>query len=169
MPSNTFTLISSTTVGSGGASSIDFTSIPSTYTDLVIKCSLRTNRGSTGDWLNISYNGSTSSFTTRYIEGNGATAVSGTDTRLIADIEAANNTASVFSSTDIYIPNYAGSTNKSLSADSVAEQNGTTSYSTLVANLWSNTAAINQITLTPGGGTAFVQYSAAYLYGVKSS
>ena len=166
---NTMTLIQSVTVPSGGASSIDFTSIPSTYTDLVIKLSLRSNRGTTGEWLNISYNGSTTSFTAKYIEGNGAAASSGNDTRYIADIEAANNTASVFSSTDVYIPNYAGSANKSLSADSVAEQNGTTAYSTLVANLWSNTAAINQVTLTPGGGTAFLQYSTAYLYGVKSS
>ena len=33
---NTYTLISSVTVGSGGASSIDFTSIPATYTDLCL-------------------------------------------------------------------------------------------------------------------------------------
>jgi hypothetical protein len=38
---NTFTLIASSTVGSGGAASIDFTSISSTYTDLVVKLSLR--------------------------------------------------------------------------------------------------------------------------------
>ena len=37
----TFTKIASATVGSGGASSIEFTSIPSTYTDLVIKLSMR--------------------------------------------------------------------------------------------------------------------------------
>ena len=37
----TFTKIASVTVGSGGASSIDFTSIPSTYTDLCVKLSTR--------------------------------------------------------------------------------------------------------------------------------
>ena len=37
----TFTQIASVTVGSGGAASIDFTSIPSTYTDLCIKTSIK--------------------------------------------------------------------------------------------------------------------------------
>ena len=40
---DTYTLISSVTVGAGGASSIDFTSIPATYTDLLVKFSLRTD------------------------------------------------------------------------------------------------------------------------------
>ena len=40
----TYTLISSVTVGSGGAASIEFTSIPSTYTDLVLKLSARSSR-----------------------------------------------------------------------------------------------------------------------------
>ena len=49
---NTFQLISSTTVGAGGASSIDFTSIPSTYTDLVIKWSgrLTSTGGDASPW-----------------------------------------------------------------------------------------------------------------------
>jgi len=166
---NTFTLIASSTVGAGGAASFDFTSIPSTFTDLCIKLSVRSNRGTTGDWINISYNGSTSSFTTKYIEGSGAAASSGNDTRYIADIDANNSTASTFASTELYIPNYGGAAYKSMSADSVQEQNGTTAYQSIVANLWSNTAAINQITLTCGAGTAFVQYSTAYLYGVKNA
>ena len=37
----TYTLISSVTVGSGGAANIEFTSIPSTYTDLLLKYYLR--------------------------------------------------------------------------------------------------------------------------------
>ena len=78
-------------------------------------------------------------------------------------------TASTFANGEIYIPNYAGSTYKSLSADSVTETNATGAVRAFHATLWSNTAAINQITLTPDAGGNFVQYSTAYLYGVKNA
>ena len=48
---NTFEQITTVTVGSGGASSIDFTSIPQTYTDLVIKTSARNTSTSTTMYL----------------------------------------------------------------------------------------------------------------------
>jgi hypothetical protein len=164
---NTFELIASSTVGAGGASSIDFTSIPSTYTDLCLKVSVRwSNAGPDG--FNVSYNGSTSSFTARYLEGSGSAAASGTATRFVGGLEGTGYTANTFGNVDIYIPNYAGSTNKSYSSDTVTENNATQAYSHLIAGLWSNTAAINQITLAPSSGT-FVQHSTAYLYGVKNA
>jgi hypothetical protein len=154
-------------VGAGGASSIDFTSIPSTYTDLVLKVSVRwSNAGPDG--FNISFNGSTSSFTCRFLEGSGSAAASSTGTRLAGGLEGTAYTANTFGSVDIYIPNYAGSTNKSYSIDSVTENNATQAFSQLIAGLWSNTSAINQITLAPSSGT-FVQYSSAYLYGVSNA
>jgi hypothetical protein len=44
---NTYEAIATVTVGSGGATDIEFTSIPGTYTDLLIKSSLRS------DWPQI--------------------------------------------------------------------------------------------------------------------
>lgn len=168
MPTPTYTLIASSTVGSGGAASIDFTSIPSTYTDLQILVSGRGSTGGTRDLL-LAFNGSSSSFTCRYIYGNGSTVTSSTATTWQAEISSSTNTASTFGSAAIYIPNYAGSTNKSISSDSVTETNAATGVITwLSAGLWSNTAAINQITLTLDSGT-FVQYSTAYLFGIRSS
>ena len=61
MASNTYVLLSSVTVGAGGASSINFTSIPATYTDLVLKISARTNSTGAGSTYKISLNGSSSS------------------------------------------------------------------------------------------------------------
>jgi hypothetical protein len=164
----TFTQIgSAVTVGAGGAASIDFSSIPSTYTDLVLKTSVRwSNTGPDG--FNISFNGSTSSFTCRFLEGSGSAASSSTGTRFAGGLEGTGYTASTFGSVDIYIPNYAGSTNKSYSIDSVTENNATQAFSQLIAGLWSNTSAINQITIAPSSGT-FVQYSTAYLYGVSNA
>lgn len=163
-------LIQSVTVGAGGASTISFTSIPQTYTDLILKISSRDDRsGVTANAINLSFNGSTSNFTYRVLEGNGATAASGSgSTSWGATSVGPSATASTFSNCEIYIPNYAGSNNKSFSSDFVTENNATTAFTDLLAGLWSQTAAITSITLTPNTGTNFVQYSTAYLYGVTN-
>jgi len=69
----------------------------------------------------------------------------------------------------LYIPNYAGSANKSASSDSVRENNATGSIQLrLVASLWSNAAAITSVKLVPDYGN-FAIYSTATLYGIKNS
>lgn len=166
---NTMTLIASSTVGSGGASSIDFTSIPSTYTDLCLKFSVRTNGIYVVDNLGITFNGSTSSYSLKRLRGNGSTVASASPSYTEAAVGTGGAaTSSTFGSGEVYIPNYAGSTNKSYSADSVTENNGTEAWVYMTAGLWSNTAAINQVTLTQASGS-FLQYSTAYLYGVKNA
>ena len=168
---NTYELISSVTVGAGGASSIDFTSIPSTYTDLVLKVSSRCSVAASVDTLALKFNGSTSGYSDRGLQGNGSSASSSSASGskiYIGNSSAGNNTANTFGNMEVYIPNYAGSTNKSVSADSVSEDNATAAYQRMVAGLWSNTAAINQVTLNFDSGN-FVQYSTAYLYGIKNS
>jgi len=167
---NTFELISSVTVGAGGAASITFSSIASTYTDLCLKLSARATGTGTAKSVLISYNGSTSSFTSRFLEGNGSSAASYTSpAQFIGNFTGGGATASTFGSLEIYVPNYAGSANKSASSDAVTENNATGAYSDLTASLWSNTAAITSITLTPETGFNFDQYSTAYLYGVKNA
>ena len=166
---NTYTLISSVTVGSGGAANMEFTSIPSTYTDLVVKITGRSSGSDTS--IELSFNNNTSNRTTRYLFGNGSSASSANDTNMYitSSIVPSTSTASTFSNAELYIPNYAGSNNKSSSVDGVSENNATASNMALTANLWSNTAAITSIKLTPAGGGNFVQYSTAYLYGISSS
>ncbi len=166
---NTFELIASSTVGAGGTANITFSSIPSTFTDLIIKLSARSSDSATSAGVVMQFNGSSSSLSYRLLEGDGSTAASynGTTGR-VGVTDAATSTASTFGSLEVYIPNYAGSTNKSSSTDSVQETNATTAYADLSANLWSNTAAITSIALTLQAGS-FVQYSTAYLYGVKNA
>ena len=166
----TFTLIASSTVGSGGAASIDFTSIPSTYTDLVLKCSVRNSVSSSKElWLN--FNSSTANGSARVLSGNGSTASSYTATRIegIGYTNGPATTSNTFTSVDFYIPNYAGSNNKSVSADAVNENNATLGYNELTASLWSNTAAITSISVVLAVAETFAQYSTAYLYGIKNS
>jgi hypothetical protein len=179
---NTFELIQATTLGSSQAS-IGFTVIPSTYTDLVIKLSARSTIGGGVNWdpLLYRFNTSTSGYSTRELEGTGSAATSSSATTATSTaatgtwgrlhdygITTSNQTASTFSSIDIYIPNYAGSTQKSLSMDSVYETNATAAYAELVAGLWTGTAAITQIDLALKDGS-FAQYTTAYLYGVKNA
>jgi hypothetical protein len=158
---NTMTLIASSTVGSGGAANITFSSIPATYTDLVIQYSLR---GNNLEGVYVQFNGSTASFAGRYLYSDGTAPASGVLARYLGSINAA---ASAFTNGSLYIPNYAGSTNKSYSVDEVYDQNSTAGYANLVAGLWSNTAAITSVTLE--AASSLTQYSTAYLYGVKNA
>jgi hypothetical protein len=169
MPS-TYTQIGSTvTVGSGGAANISFTSIPATYTDLVIKLSARVTGTGTSANVAFSFNGSTASRSGIYVGGNGSSASSGSAGELLIwTFPYDDATSNTFGNTELYIPNYAGSAYKSISTDGVSENNATDGRVALTASLWSNTAAINQITLTPQSGS-FMQYSTATLYGIKNS
>jgi len=163
---------STVTVGAGGASSIDFTSIPATYTDLKLVVSGRINEAVTYDSPVLYFNGSTANFTFRQIYGTGSTvgSNSASNGNNFTNLNGTSSTASTFSNNEYYIPNYAGSTNKSFSIDTVTENNSSTGNGLgLQAGLWSNTAAINQITITAPSTYLFVQYSTASLYGILKS
>jgi hypothetical protein len=167
---NTFELIASSTVGSSGAASIDFTSIPSTFTDLVVKLSLRINNSMTSAYCYLNNDTTLSNYTDKRLLGNGSTASSsGGAFPRIAISDGTDATSSTFGNAEFYLPNYAGSSNKSISADYVAENNATLGYTGMNAVLWSNTSAVNRITIVSSGGESFVQHSSAYIYGVKSS
>ena len=162
----TYKLIETVTVGVGGAASIEFTSIPATFTDLKVVMSLRMSDSATQ--ILLSLNGSTSNFSARWLLGDGSSALSGTLARYVGASTPSSFTATTFGNAELYIPNYAGSTNKSYSADAVVENNATSGYQTFVAGLWSVTSAITSLTLTGNTGN-YVQYSSASLYGIKNS
>lgn len=166
---NTFELIASSTVGVLGASNISFTSIPSTYTDLILYTSVRSLVAGYGTDMNITINGSTSSFSSRRIFGYNGSVYSDTQTNVSGVVNGATSTSSTFASNYLYFPNYAGSNNKSYMIDGVIENNSSIALLELSANLWSNTAAINSITVADATGASLVQYSSAYLYGVKNA
>lgn len=164
--------ISTITVGAGGAASIDFTSIPATYTDLCLKLSARTGRAATNDAIYIKFNGSSTGYSMKDVLNDNNTATSYTNLFGVGysfNGQGDSTTASVFGSADIYIPNYASANYKSLSIETVVENNAVDCRVDMTAMLWSNTAAINQITLTNNSATNFKEFSSATLYGIKSS
>ena len=166
----TYTLIASSTAGSGGASSIDFTSIPSTYTDLVLKISLRQNQANNN--IRMTFNGSSSGYSERMVFGTGSSAASTSASATYFNLmysDGTGETSNTFSNNEIYIPNYAGSAAKSYSAETANENNATYALSDMRALLWSGTAAITQIQISAATGNNLAQYSTAYLYGISKS
>jgi hypothetical protein len=160
----TYKLINSVTVGSGGAASITFNSIPQTYTDLIVKFS--TKEESTGAWqILVDFNNTTANRTHRRLQGNGASASSSNASNILA---ATSVGIPPFGSGEMYIPNYTSSNNKSVSIDSVSEYNATESYQMLTAGLWSDSSAITSIKLYVNGGD-IAEYSTAYLYGISNA
>lgn len=168
----TYKLIASSTVGAGGATSITFSSIPNTYTDFKVVFSLRDNTASTPvNNVFTTINGTSTGYSERVLFSDGSVVSSGNRSSTnIAYLYSDSSTATsnTFSSGEIYIPNYTSSNNKSMSIDSASENNATTAYTAITAALWSNSSAITSITLSTGGSN-YVQYSSAYLYGIKNS
>jgi hypothetical protein len=168
----TFTQIgSAVVVGSGGAATIDFTSIPSTYTDLLIKLSVRGEVSAVQIVNRIKINSLTSGYADKYLYGSGSAAGSGSFSAVIGfigDANAATSTANTFSNQEVYIPNYAGTSAKSYSVDSVQETNATTAFSELTAGFNSTTSAITTISFSLASGN-IAEHSTAYLYGVSNA
>jgi hypothetical protein len=158
------TLVSTVTVGSGGAASIIFTGIPQTGKDLLLLISAKSDQNGS---INIQINGDTgSNYTYRYLRGSGSAVLSAsaTTTNLDLDNQTAINGANIFSNTQVYFANYALTTqNKSISSDSVTEDNATTAWQLINAARWANNNAITSISISRVNFN-LVQHSSASLY-----
>jgi hypothetical protein len=165
--------IYSQTVGSGGAASITFNNIPQTFTDLKLVMSTRTTLTTPNvyDILNISVNGGGTKLSYTGVYGTGtATASERIATGLVLNWQgyvAANGaTASTFSNSDFYIPNYTGSNFKSFVWDQVVENNATANIMELGATLWQSTSAITSLSFSSANAANLLQYSTFTLYGI---
>jgi len=170
----TYSLIQSTTL-TGTASTITFNSIPSTYRDLLLVSSVKTNQSSNSDgaYAMLSFNGTSTSNTgsrfaytnagaSSYSVGGGYSAPnwvlgwgSGSDTG--------------FSATRYYIFGYATSGYKSIRSDSWQEaptqfncRNG------IAAGFWDDSSVISSVTLNSVSGS-YIAGSTMYLYGISNA
>lgn len=166
---NTFQAIATVTVGAGGVSTIDFTSIPQIYRDLQIKLSSRTTLStSVASSVFFSFNSITANFGNITFYGDGGTASSFSEARNAGSQNSGASTAGIFANINILICGYATANDKAYSVNATVENNGSESYIYGGNSTWSNSAAITSITLTPNAGN-FAQYSTATLYGIKNS
>ena len=152
------------------AASVTFDNIPqSGYTDLLLVSSARSATGS-GNWdgVYVSFNATsvTTNHSARRLYGFSSTAASDSSLPYAGIIPSNATTANTFGSASMYIPNYRGSTNKSISVDASTENNSVNAINFLTAGLWANTAAITSITLTTESSSNFLANSTFSLYGL---
>lgn len=168
----TYVNIASQTLGSSAAS-VTFSSIPNTYTDLVVRFAARFDNA--GITTRISFNGVTgTSYGWRYMNGTGSATNSTSDqnTTGILTVGGGNQssqTTNTFSSGEYYIPSYGSSIQHPVSAMAANENNATLAWIGATAGLFTSASAISSITIIPGSGGNFVAGSTFYLYGIKNS
>jgi hypothetical protein len=167
-----FESIATVTVGSGGASEIEFTSIPGTYQHLQVRL---IGRGSAADVdIDTRYrvNADTgSNYAVHHLRGNGSAASAGgassQDYMPLIGLPAANATASIFGASVIDILDYANTSKyKTLRQFAGEDRNGAGNV-WVRSSLWMSTSAITSIKFYMTSGN-FVQHSTAALYGVKA-
>jgi hypothetical protein len=163
-------LIETKTLGTAAAS-IEFTSIPQTFTDLVLLLSLRGSVSGTFNAGALYFNSAVSDSSGRYLAGDGGSVYStaqSTNTYIRwGDTTGSGNTASTFASSQIYIPNYTGSQNKSIWAKSTPENNATSwGQGTITAAVSQKSAAITLINIYNLSGGNWVADSTISLYGI---
>lgn len=161
MATATYIPIATQTLGSS-ASSITFSSIPNTYTDLRL---VIVNLASSVD-ESLTFNGDTgTNYSVTALAGSGASASSNnltSSSKIVSDLIGAAGSSPHMATFDIF--SYAGSTNKSVLVSAAMDSNGT-GYVELTIGLWRSTAAITSLTLTSGGGN-FATGTIATLFGI---
>jgi hypothetical protein len=149
-------------VGSGGSSSISFTSIPTAYKHLQIRASVLTTAGG----INIQYNSDTgSNYTYHQVYGTGASALANSGISQTSGFIGYNNAAGSYPTSIVcdildYTNTNKYTTHRSLAGTDVNGSGGSLTY---FSGLWLNTAAITSVTFT---GT-FAQNTKFALYGIK--
>ena len=169
--------IASQSVGAGGASSVTFSSVPSTFTHLQIRVFGRTGAGYESDGCNIRFNNdSTNSYVVHFLQGDSVNASSSNATAqqslyIAGRLPGSTVTASVFGSVVLDILDYAN-TNKNKTVRSISgfDPNNSSAVvrAAMMSGLWLNTSAISQIEILANNG-GFAQYSRFDLYGITSS
>lgn len=170
----TYNLITSNTLSSTAAS-ITFSSIPQTYTDLILKTSTRNNdAGWTGVYLITLNNDTATNYSTTYYYGEGSNALSGADLSVsnFNEMRGTGNgaTASTYCNFELYLANYTTTSNKILYSTLTTEGNSTSNVMVMgVANLYEGSSGISSITIANQSSLVFSTDSSFYLYGIKNS
>jgi hypothetical protein len=171
MPTPTYVPIQTVTTGSN-VSSIDFSSVPTAYTHLILKASLRTTQSTSYDYCNMRFNDDAgSNYINKNIYQDGSTlgSAGGAGLTYSSQIQTglvygANSTSNRFAINEIYIHNYRDSNGKTTIAKTGAPPHGTYTF----ACLWNSSSTITKISLLPNSGF-FVPLCTATLYGLSSS
>jgi hypothetical protein len=167
-----YQLIETVEVGSGGAASIEFTSIPQDGIDLLLVVSARGVSGGS-DYSTVKpkfNNDSSANYDHIVLRGLGGSVSSfsatGDTEGFIGRTSGSASTANTFGSFALTISNYASTTDKSYSVDSISENNSANAAQHLVAGRYSTSSGISEVSMRILSDT-FAQYSTASLYTIS--
>lgn len=168
MPSPTFYKIQTVAVSATSQSSIEFTSIPQTYTDLFVIMNGKIT-GSTPQGTYITFNTTGGTYTGMYMIGDSTTANSGALAQYIGSAYGTGGTADSHNLTIVEIAGYTSSNPKPFQVKNYApcSTTSTNQYRNIISGNWSGNNGITTITLTTTGD--WIQKSEATLYGIKNS
>ena len=160
-----YELIEHIEVGSGGAASIEFTSIPQDGVDLVLKYSLRIDQD-TFYRVGIRFNSdSGDNYSAVRLDGNGFGASSANSSGISVGRGGAasgtSSTSNTFGNTSLYISNYASTSDKSFSVDGVSENNSSSALQQIIAGSYSTSSGITSLELV---FPTALEYRTASLY-----
>lgn len=163
-----FESIATSVVGSGGTSTITFSSIPSGYKHLQLRTMARNN----GENISIrmtANSDSSSVYTIHELYGQGTSALAAAQANIAyypCGLVGPNSATGVFASAVTDILDYQDTNKfKTMRTSTGYDANGS-GYVELTSGVWRSTSAITSITIVPSGGT-LVQYSHFALYGIK--
>lgn len=163
----TYEPIATNTLGSAAAS-VTFSSIPATYTDLVLVITPIVTAATT---FGMQYNGVTTgtpySTTILYGDGTSATSARTSNENVIRISYGATSRTTNSGNIIVNIMNYANTTTykTNLSRDNIASE-----ATGAQVSLWRSTAAINQIVISPNSGGTIINTGSTFtLYGIKSA
>ena len=162
MPS-TYEPIQTTTLSSA-IDNVTFSSIPNTYTDLVIVANSK-NVTSNANYLGFRYNSdSGSNYGYVYLLGSGTTVASGVGTTQSFGRYGNGSTAN-FEVSFLNIFNYA---NTNVFKTSISQSNAVASYAISYTSTWRSTSAITSVQLFTDAGNWAIG-SVFTLYGIKAA
>jgi len=167
----TYVLLGSTVL-SGNQTTITFSSIPSTYTDLTLRVSARVDSASGSATVLVRFNSdSASNYSSTYLAGDGSSTYTSraSQTSYPLAVNGSTFTANTFASVELYLPTYTSTASKPLYSTSIIENNGTEGWLWSRAGLYRGTSAISSIVLTDNAAGNFISGSTFYLYGIKNS
>jgi len=168
---NTYVAIATNTLSSAGT--VTFSSIPATYTDLVLVINNAVSIATNTPGACISFNGDTATnYSSTHLEGTGTSALSNRQTSQ-SNINAGYNIGLSSSSTQpatiiINIMNYANTTTYKTTLSRNTQTTGTAPGTGATVGLWRSTAAINSIAITAQTGN-FATGTVFSLYGIAAA
>jgi hypothetical protein len=164
MATNTYVALDTRTITGSATNTVTFTSIPATYTDLVIVMSGTTSSAAPSTYM-IFNNDATALYSWTYMTGNASAATSGRGSNQNSILVTYNGAIFTIPNTNIVqVQNYSSTT----MVKTVLSKAGQVQYGAdAIVGMWRSTAAINRIDLT-AGGAGFAVGSTFSIYGIAA-